>query len=215
MKQKSAPQQDRSRQTYETLLLAAGELLAEVGLEQFSTNRVCLHAQVTPPALYRYFPNKYALLVAMGERLMEAQDEALFAWIEQGGLEATSTDEVHEKFCTLIREMVRITQSHAGGIWIIRAMRATPVLRQVRVNSRERVVDRLMQVVKVGLDDNQLRIALRLDVELVTAAIEWLIEEPESDSERIIHELSWNRYSFFEKLRERAAQCDMVRQDAS
>jgi len=37
---------------------------------------------MTPPALYRYFPNKYAVLQELGRRLVRAQDYAVFAWIE-------------------------------------------------------------------------------------------------------------------------------------
>jgi len=80
---KLKPQQNRARSTYDAILEAAGELLAEVGVERLSTNLVCKRAGLTPPALYRYFPNKYALLKELGERLMADQDEAVFAWQEK------------------------------------------------------------------------------------------------------------------------------------
>ncbi|WP_445380862.1 TetR/AcrR family transcriptional regulator, partial [Pseudomonas syringae] len=52
----------------------------EVGIERLSTNLVCERAGLTPPALYRYFPNKYALLTVLGERLLEKQNERIDHW---------------------------------------------------------------------------------------------------------------------------------------
>ena len=68
------PLQKRSIATREKLLDAAGALLAEVGVERVSTNLVAAKAGVTPPTLYHYFDDKYALLAALGMRLMEAQN---------------------------------------------------------------------------------------------------------------------------------------------
>src|SRR5262249_31941379 len=59
------PRQERALQTYERLLDVAGELLAEVGVERISTNMICARAGMTPPALYRYFKDKYAVLEAL------------------------------------------------------------------------------------------------------------------------------------------------------
>src|SRR4029453_1683740 len=80
---KVAPKQVRSVQTRERLLDVAGELLAEVGIERISTNLICARAGVTPPALYRYFKDKYAVLEALGRRLMDRQNEVLFAWLDR------------------------------------------------------------------------------------------------------------------------------------
>src|SRR6478735_10586998 len=75
------PQQERAVQTRDHLLDVAGELLGEVGIERISTNMICARAGVTPPALYRYFKDKYAVLEALGRRLMERQNTVLEAWI--------------------------------------------------------------------------------------------------------------------------------------
>ncbi|MFH5960663.1 TetR/AcrR family transcriptional regulator, partial [Clostridium perfringens] len=73
----------RARRTRERLLDVAGVLLGEVGIERISTNLICERAGLTPPALYRYFPNKYAVLEGLGQRLMERQDTVLLAWVER------------------------------------------------------------------------------------------------------------------------------------
>ena len=63
---RAAPKQERALQTRERLLDVAGELLGEVGIERISTNMIAARAGVTPPALYRYFGDKYAVLEALG-----------------------------------------------------------------------------------------------------------------------------------------------------
>src|SRR4030095_16618054 len=80
---RAAPKQERALQTRERLLDVAGELLGEVGIERISTNMICARAGVTPPALYRYFKDKYGVLEALGRRLMDRQNEVLFAWLDR------------------------------------------------------------------------------------------------------------------------------------
>jgi AcrR family transcriptional regulator len=53
----------------EHVLRVAAELLDEVGLEAFNTNLLAERAGVGLRAIYRYFPNKLAILVAMAEQL--------------------------------------------------------------------------------------------------------------------------------------------------
>src|SRR5678815_5337556 len=73
-KSRAAPKQERAMQTRERLLDVAGELLGKVGIERISTNMICARAGLTPPALYRYFKDKYAVLEALGLRLMDRQN---------------------------------------------------------------------------------------------------------------------------------------------
>lgn len=65
---RALPAQARSRATVERLLDAALELLDEVGLDRFNTNLLAGRAGVSVRAIYRYFPNKTAVLVALAER---------------------------------------------------------------------------------------------------------------------------------------------------
>ena len=64
--EKNRPRQERAKRTYESILVAAAELLVEVGVERISTNLIAERAGITVPALYRYFPNKYAVINALG-----------------------------------------------------------------------------------------------------------------------------------------------------
>src|SRR5512139_2552028 len=137
------PRQERAVQTYERLLDVAGELLAEVGIERISTNLICARAGMTPPALYRYFKDKYAVLEALGGRLMDRQNAVLFAWLDRhapNGLEALS-DHIEE----LMRATAAVTDAEPGAVWVLRALRAVPQLAHVRIESHRLVTDRMAE----------------------------------------------------------------------
>jgi len=65
--------QGRSRVTIDALLEATARIVAQVGLDRATTNRIAEIAGVSIGSLYQYFPGKEALLAALIER--EAQGD--------------------------------------------------------------------------------------------------------------------------------------------
>jgi AcrR family transcriptional regulator len=59
------PQQQRSREIVEAILEAGRRLLAEGGVAALTTNRIAERAGVSVGSLYRYFPNKEAVVAAI------------------------------------------------------------------------------------------------------------------------------------------------------
>jgi len=203
METKTQPLQERSRLTFEAILSATASLLEEVGIESLSTNMICARANLTPPALYRYFPNKYALLKELGIRLMDVQDQAVFDWIQGGGLVAETIEEAFQKSFDIQMQLNRITRAQPAALWIARAMRAVPMLRQVRIESRERVADAFFAALRVQFTDTSdatLRCAVRLNLELASAAIEMILEEPDAKEVEIVTELSWMMVRYFARM---------------
>ncbi|AMU94171.1 TetR family transcriptional regulator [Sphingopyxis terrae subsp. terrae NBRC 15098] len=175
---KAPPKQDRARATYDRLLDVAGLLLAEEGIERISTNRIAAEAGLSPPALYRYFGDKYAVLEALGRRLMERQNAVLEAWIERhrsGGI-AAMADHIGE----LLAKTATVTRAEPGAVWTLRALHATPRLVHVRLESHRHVTDRLTDACLpwlVGVPRETCWRWLRLAVEIGFAADEMLYEE--------------------------------------
>lgn len=62
------PTQERARRTVERILDAAGEVLAEVGYDAASTNRIAAAAGVSPGTLYGYFAQKDDIIAGVIER---------------------------------------------------------------------------------------------------------------------------------------------------
>lgn len=175
---RTPPRQERAVQTYERLLDVAGELLAEVGIERISTNQICARAGMTPPALYRYFRDKYAVLEALGRRLMDRQNAVLFAWLDRyapHGLQAMSnaTEE-------LLLETARVTTAEPGAVWTLRALRAVPQLAHVRIESHRLVTDRMVEAyapLVPHMPRDVLWRRLRISVDLGFAVDEMATEE--------------------------------------
>jgi AcrR family transcriptional regulator len=202
----SQPLRPRGRNTFDIILATAGNLLSEIGFERLTTNLVCERAGLTPPALYRYFPNKYALLAELARRLMEAQDEVLFRWQATGGLASQSLSEAVEQSIALRTELVSVTRAFPGGLWILRAIRALPQLQEVRVASRTKVLEQQFEFLKASyptVSDERLRMAARLSEQAAYAMIEMLIEDPGLDERRIIEESAWMTALYFQHLVER------------
>jgi len=206
---RTTPSQTRARNTFEAVLSTAGELLGEVGFERLTTNLVCERAGMTPPALYRYFPNKYAILSELARRLMDAQDEAVFAWVEAGGLKAANLEESVDKNRRLQQQVNEITREIPGGIWIMRALRAVPLLRDIRIASRDNVAkfvsERLTEAYP-GVPESELFRAARLTTEVAYAATEMVLEEPALDEARINEDVCWMVAMHYQRLAARYAQ---------
>lgn len=173
------PTQARARATYERLLDAAGELLEDVGVERISTNLVAARAGVTPPTLYHYFADKYALLRALGERLMAAQNALV---------DRDPTQEA-DVIARVLLDHLALTRASPGGPWVMRMLRAVPQLAEVRLSSH-RALARTLVDNAMAQDPTQNRATLeqraRLAVDLGYAAIELVFDEPGLDEAAIM-----------------------------
>jgi AcrR family transcriptional regulator len=68
--QRVSPRQPRSLATVDAILEAAAQVLEIAGEPGFNTNAIAERAGVGIGSIYRYFPDKHAILVEMGRREM-------------------------------------------------------------------------------------------------------------------------------------------------
>ncbi|RCL89791.1 TetR/AcrR family transcriptional regulator [Hyphomonas sp.] len=184
---RSAPNQQRSRDTLEQILIAAADLIEEVGFEKLSTNMICRRAELTPPALYRYFPNKYSVLKELGERLMVQQNILMENW----SLDAGDLSNLEAEIETLLFETIRVTRQTKAGAWIMRSMHATPVLAGVRVESHRHVARLLAERIietRPDLDHGHILPSARLSVEIGYAVVEMVFDERSIDEGEILRQ---------------------------
>ena len=64
------PQQIRSQRRVEKILAAAIDVFREVGFEAATTNEIAARAEVSIGSLYQFYPNKSAILNALGTRCL-------------------------------------------------------------------------------------------------------------------------------------------------
>ncbi len=74
---RTRPVQARAIATVEHILAVAARLLDDVGVDAFNTNLLAERADVRVRTIYRYFPNKHAIILELAARMYERADASL------------------------------------------------------------------------------------------------------------------------------------------
>tara|TARA_R110002124_G_scaffold45865_3_gene138233 strand:+ start:6178 stop:6828 length:651 start_codon:yes stop_codon:yes gene_type:complete len=189
---KRAPRQKRAVETYERILDVSTRLLTELGVDGLTTNLIASEAGVKVPTLYRYFPNKYAVLMTLGDRLMAAQNVIIEQWLDRSE-ENRSPGALIEDIEFLIEGTIRVTRAEPGALAISLALRAVPALQNVRLTSHRMMTDLITARIGdrlTGVPRDLLWPRIRLSLDLAYAAVEMALEEPRVDDELIATETS-------------------------
>ena len=188
--EKNKPKQERAKRTYEAILTAAAELLVEVGVERISTNIVAERAGITVPALYRYFPNKYAVLNALSAACMDKQNAVFQQWFDQY-LEQGDPQLLADDIYGLLKGTYDVTQEQVGGLEVVQALRAVEPLREVRIASHRVVSSQFATIAAEFLGrpaDELVMTQARLTVNLGYAVVEMAMEDQPLSAESILRE---------------------------
>jgi len=124
---RARPTQARSVATFALILDTTGELLETHGFDAVTTNLIADEAGVTVRAIYRYFPNKHAIVVELARRMSAS-------WVDsmQGlGSLADSTTPWRSVWDGYINGFVRAVRATPGGRAVLLAMRSDPDLRRI------------------------------------------------------------------------------------
>lgn len=188
--EKNRPRQERAKRTYEGILKAAAELLVEVGVERISTNLIAERAGITVPALYRYFPNKYAVIYALGAELMDRQNQVFQQWFDSylpGGDPQQLLVHVYD----LLKLTCDATREQHGGLEVCHALRAVEPLQELRLTSHHMVAEQFALILSDLLGrpvDESLSIQAKITVDTGYGLVEVALENPESEAEQILRE---------------------------
>jgi AcrR family transcriptional regulator len=188
--EKNKPRQERAKRTYEGILAAAAELLVEVGVERISTNIMAERAGITVPALYRYFPNKYAVLNALGAVLMDRQNEVFQHWFEQYADEGNPLA-LLDRLYELLQQTYDVTREQTGGLEIIQSLRAVAPLQELRLASHRLVADQFSLLLAdiLGRElDPEMAVQARLSVDTGYAVVEMALEDPTLPAEQVLRQ---------------------------
>ncbi|MEX3930794.1 TetR family transcriptional regulator [Paraburkholderia phymatum] len=103
-KVRRVPQQERAAKRVDALLDAAGEVIAERGFEAATMTAIAERAGTSIGAVYQYFPNKHALVLALRTRYGNEMDAQWSALGEAA--QAWSVDELVERLFALMVEFM-------------------------------------------------------------------------------------------------------------
>ncbi|MCD2172347.1 TetR/AcrR family transcriptional regulator [Rhizobium sp. C4] len=141
------PTNARAAVSFEKLLQAAADVLADTGFEKLTSNEICARAGLTPPAFYHYFNNKYEVLEELADRLMRKQNESFSAWLaefSENGLRLPSAEALEKLF----EAAVQISAQEPSGLWTIRALRALPNLTHLRLKWQRVYADQVFEAAR-------------------------------------------------------------------
>jgi len=176
------PRQSRAKQTVEKILEATAELLDEEGAENLTTERVAERSGVNIATLYHYFPNKLALLYALGQELAEQQEERLNELYSNASTE--EWQEVVDAASDIILEFHRTVK---GATAVTRAMQTHAALRKIDreqdLRQSERVASMLAEL-GINVSPTQLQdislVLLQTATAVLDNAMRWYPENADA-----------------------------------
>ena len=182
------PGQARSRATFERILDAAAELLEDVGWDGFNTNLLAERAGLTVPAVYRYFPNKLAVVSTLAERVIDEWNR----WLVEYEEAAREQEDPVEVWSAYVDVYVRRLRSLKGGVAVRRAMSASPPLRDLDREDSEAIARRLAPLLREHdreITLAQARDAARVLIESAVALTDIALDASPARARRLISEL--------------------------
>ena len=165
LEQRRSPQQQRAQKRINEILGVTARLLGEVGLDDLTTVLVAKKLGISIGSVYHYFPNKFAILYAVGERWLKEMTKVLRA-IESRDLENMHINDFVEQYCD---EMLIIYRRQIGVLPLVRAMFAVPELRALDERHDEEIISGLMgayQRLGIKKDQDELNRMGRLVLEV-------------------------------------------------
>ncbi len=175
---RARPVHARERRTVEEIIDDAGELLDEVGLDAFNTNLLAERAGVRVRTVYRYFPNKLAVVAALAQRMVEEWDGwfADFAWLAEPAADWRSG------WQEAVLRFYEGVQALPGGTAVRRAMHASPELHAIDQEDNERLARSLARALRARgapLSPQRARVVARNLIETAVAVIDLaILDEP-------------------------------------
>lgn len=135
---RTMPRQQRARAAVHRILRATGELLDEAGYDALTTTAVAERAAVNIATLYRYFPDKFALVHALAVTLDAERNERLWQSMQA----FADADDWRPELRRLLEVHLDARLRISGARGLRRALHSAPPLWVLEREGAARWVDR-------------------------------------------------------------------------
>jgi len=187
LKPRQAPQQARSKATIEKILRVSAELLDEVGIDGFNTNLLAERAGVGVRAIYRYFPNKFAIVIALAEELRTAER----AWV--GDLSKISEyDDWRQAVDHSIDGYYDAARRQHGYAAMAAAARAIPHINEINEQESRKLQKELatgLRSLGLTLEKRHLDALCRTIIESAEKLLDTALRSPPAEAKLLVREL--------------------------
>ena len=200
---RSRPNQARSRATFDKILATAAELLEEAGWDGFNTNLLAERSGYRVSAVYRYFPNKLAVVSTLAEMLVAEWDDWLLGFntmLDEG-------KDIKTAWEHYVRQFPKMLESKPGGMAVRSAMRASPALREIDRRDTEELSQKTAESLLRTMPHLGRKRALaagRVLMESVVALLDIIMEAKPADAKRMMEETLAMHHAYFDQLAARA-----------
>ena len=171
----------------ERILKVSAELLEEVGIDGFNTNLLAERAGVGTRAIYRYFPNKFAILVAMAQDLRATER----AWI--GNLRELGPGvDWREAAARAIDGYFEAASRQPGYAALRAAAFAIPELREADSLENQELEEDLaagLTALGVDLDPGRMRALCKTIMESSNRMLDIALQSPRDEAVQLVREL--------------------------
>ena len=175
---RTRPTQERARRTLELILDTAVELLEDGGADGLTTKRLAERAGIRVRSVYRYFPNKLAVICAVAERIAERQREA---WV--AGLALSDADVPWRLALRRTFEAYDAAVGDEPGLLPVRrAVQISPALRTIDDRLNAALAEVWAEDLRVrGMRGGPVRrrLVARTALEIATALLDRAVLDPE------------------------------------
>ncbi len=195
------PKQARAKRTYEKILTATAILLDEVGLDGINTNLIAERADVNISAIYKYFPNKYAILSTLAVRLNDKQTESTLDYLASIDEQTSWQDMISG----MIDALVEGSRNEKGLNALQSAMLATPGLKEIYRKSNEdvsRVFIKALEKCNIILPARRKKLVGKCIGEIVPAMLDLSVSKGKRYDSAVIEELKRMQIGYISTYRD-------------
>jgi len=179
------------------ILDTAAGMLEESGLAAFNTNALAERAGVRVRTVYRYFPNKLAVIIAVAERMAGKWD----GWLAEFHELADPASDWCEVWSTYVDRFMDGIRSTPGGTAIRRAMRALPELQAIDRRDNEHLAAQLAAALArrgTPIPRRRLVVVSRMLIETAVTVLDAALEEPPPRARALVEELKRMQCAYLE-----------------
>jgi AcrR family transcriptional regulator len=192
------PTQPRAIKTFQTILDAAGDILAEQGFEALNTNAVAQRANVNISTLYGYFTDKYALVEGLMDRFMQAQLVAVQA-------ELDANPNPRERLGTMLRVLLELMVREPWLAPTQAVLASSPRLKALREANNQQLMALLRTRVSgnprmPNVDSPRGQAAMRLLIEVFSSGLAVAVKSRAEDRDYVLEELQVLLNSYLDTL---------------
>ncbi|MFT5220734.1 MAG: AcrR family transcriptional regulator [Planctomycetota bacterium] len=194
--QGNRPLQSRARLTRRKILDATLELLEIEGIDKISTNAIARQAGVNIASLYKYFPDKYAVLHELAEEFGQRQADLIC-----GYLAVTDIDNSIEVVCSgIVDAVIEGTRGGKALVQLQRSLIASPQLLAIYRKTNHAIGESLKPFLEhwgIDLQADQLELTMLCLGEAFSALQDLALSRDPHYDQSVVNELKFMLSAYY------------------